>query len=230
MSEIRDNRGLYKKYLDYITKSKLIQSYLKDRLSIVKVANLYNVSKTVIHTYLKHYKIPTRTKSEARVGIRFSEKHKQRLREINSGKNSCHWQGGLPKCLDCGKELSRYGCKFCWECFNKPKNNANFGRVTKYYHLKYNKTYFRSGWEANFAKWCDGSGIKWKYESKTFDLGNTTYTPDFYLPEFDCWIEIKGFFREKAKEKINIFLKLYPELNFKLFEKSDLFEYGVIKK
>jgi len=51
--------------------------------------------------------------------------------------------------------------------------------------------------------------MKWKYEPKTFDLGNTTYTPDFYLTEFDCWIEIKGWFRIDAKRKIKKFKKLY---------------------
>jgi predicted nuclease of restriction endonuclease-like RecB superfamily len=62
----------------------------------------------------------------------------------------------------------------------------------------------KSGWEEAFAKWCDRNKTKWLYESKTFNLGETTYTPDFYLSESDTYIEIKGFWRDDAKKKFYI--------------------------
>ena len=100
--------------------------------------------------------------------------------------------------------------------------------VFHHFNIYYKTINFRSSWEANFAKWCDGSGIKWEYEPKAFNLGNTTYRPDFYLPEFDCWIEIKGYWRKDAREKVNKFISLNPSINFKLFEKQELQEIGVI--
>jgi hypothetical protein len=147
------------------------------------------------------------------------------------GKNSIGWKDGRPKCLGCGKQIS-YGHKRCKSCqgksvrgklsphFGKP---APHGRWTKYHNIK-----FRSTWEANFAKWCYGSGIKWQYEAKAFDLGTTTYTPDFYLPAFDCYVEVKGYWRTDAKEKIDKFISLNPNINFKLFEQKDLQTYGII--
>ena len=31
-----------------------------------------------------------------------------------------------PKCSDCHKQISKHGCKFCWECYLKPENNVHF--------------------------------------------------------------------------------------------------------
>jgi predicted nuclease of restriction endonuclease-like RecB superfamily len=86
----------------------------------------------------------------------------------------------------------------------------------------------RSSWELNFAKWCDLSGIEWVYESKTFELGNTTYTPDFYLPEFDLWIEIKGYWRDDARIKFKKFKRLYKTINIEVFDKLILKRIGII--
>jgi predicted nuclease of restriction endonuclease-like RecB superfamily len=79
---------------------------------------------------------------------------------------------------------------------------------------------FRSNWESTFAKFLILSRIKWRYESKTFDLGDTTYTPDFYLPELNAYIEIKGYFSEKAKEKINNFRKVYKRINLIVIDET----------
>ena len=44
-------------------------------------------------------------------------------------------------------------------------------------------------------------------EIKTFDLGYTTYTPDFYLSETKEYIEIKGWVTDKDKAKFKGFTK-----------------------
>lgn len=76
--------------------------------------------------------------------------------------------------------------------------------------------FFRSAWEANFARILNHVGIEWEYEPKTFDFkditrGTVNYTPDFYLPEFGKWIEIKGWMDKKSKLKIDRFRKRYPD-------------------
>ena len=86
----------------------------------------------------------------------------------------------------------------------------------------------RSSWEVAFAQWLDLSRYKWLYESKTFDLGNTTYTPDFYLPEFDCYIEIKGRSLDYFKKKLKLFKKLFSNINYKILYKKDLEKLGVM--
>lgn len=84
------------------------------------------------------------------------------------------------------------------------------------------------GWAGAFAKWCDNNKIKWQYEPKTFDLGNTTYTPDFYLPESDTYIEVKGFWRDDAREKFILFKQLYSRVNLVLLTKKELKILGVL--
>lgn len=49
---------------------------------------------------------------------KLSESHKGKV-----GKLSSHWKGGLPKCIDCGKELKSYNSKRCNKC---SANTDNF--------------------------------------------------------------------------------------------------------
>lgn len=149
--------------------------------------------------------------------------------------NGCYKDGRecLPKyCKDCGKKLKLYTAIYCKKCSEKlfsGKNSCKYGKPGSHgLWGVYKGINMRSSWELNFAKWCDLSGIKWNYESKTFDLGNTTYTPDFYLPEFDCYIEIKGWWREDAKIKFKRFKKLYKNINIEVFDKSVLQNLDII--
>lgn len=100
--------------------------------------------------------------------------------------------------------------KEAWEngCYLErplPKHGKGIGG----YH---NGIWMRSSWELEFAKNLDDNNIKWKYESKRFKLSNgKTYTPDFYICHLNLWVEIKGYWHEKAKIKFNMFLSEYPE-------------------
>lgn len=56
----------------------------------------------------------------------------------------------------------------------------------------YNGYRFRSRLEARWAVFFDVLGIKYEYEKEGFDLGEAGwYLPDFWLPTFGCWVEIK---------------------------------------
>lgn len=46
--------------------------------------------------------------------------------------------------------------------------------------------------EGVFADQLDKAGIKWLYEPRRFKTSQGTYLPDFFLPEFNIWVEIKG--------------------------------------
>ena len=57
----------------------------------------------------------------------------------------------------------------------------------------YNGYRFRSRLEARWAVFFDTAGIKYEYEKEGFDLGKLGfYLPDFWLPDNNTWIEIKG--------------------------------------
>lgn len=102
------------------------------------------------------------------------------------------------------------------------KKNGMYGKITHGKWGKYNGIYMRSSYEIKFAFFLDCSGIEWEYEPRAFDLGEMTYTPDFYLLEFDCYIEIKGYWRDDAKEKYNKFKRQYPEIKIKLLNEKTL--------
>jgi len=84
-----------------------------------------------------------------------------------------------------------------------------------------NNIYFYSRWEANFARLLNLLNIEWIFQAKTFDLRTQTYTPDFYLPKYDIWIEIKNFLSDYSKNRDDKFRKLYPDKNLILILKED---------
>lgn len=58
----------------------------------------------------------------------------------------------------------------------------------------YNGYRFRSRLEARWAVFFDTLGIQYEYEPEGFKLSDGTIClPDFYLPAFDYYVEIKGF-------------------------------------
>lgn len=97
-----------------------------------------------------------------------------------------------------------------------------------------NNIYFRSAWEANIARYYNFVGIEWQFEPKTFIFHNITrgsvsYTPDFYLPKEDKWIEVKGWMDGKSKTKLKRFKQQYPE-EYKKLELIQRKEYNEIKR
>lgn len=85
--------------------------------------------------------------------------------------------------------------------------------------------------EEEFARLLDFYKIGWMYEPRSFPLGwnnndsvKEMFTPDFYLPELDLYIELttmkQALLREK-KRKMRLMKELYPEVNIKLLNKRD---------
>lgn len=50
----------------------------------------------------------------------------------------------------------------------------------------------RSRLEARWAKFFQEIGIKWEYEKEGYESNNIKYLPDFWLPEQNTFLEIKG--------------------------------------
>ena len=85
--------------------------------------------------------------------------------------------------------------------------------------------------EAEFARLLDFYGLSWQYEPRTFVLRAdkegrpvVAFTPDFYLPDQDLYVEITTIKPRQVKRKnrkIRWLLEHYPEINIKLFKRSD---------
>lgn len=85
--------------------------------------------------------------------------------------------------------------------------------------------YFRSRWEANYARFLSFIGIKWEYESKTFwfhkiKRGTRSYTPDFFLPKISEYHEVKGWMDKKSKTRLNRMKKYYPDVKIVIIGKE----------
>jgi hypothetical protein len=85
--------------------------------------------------------------------------------------------------------------------------------------------------ERQFAKLLDFYGIPWEYEPRTFTLstdrhGHPTeaFTPDFYLPTFDLYIEITTLKQKlvtKKNRKARRLMELYPQVQVKVLYQRD---------
>jgi len=103
-----------------------------------------------------------------------------------------------------------------------------YGKSPCWKRLLYHNIWLRSSYELNFAQYLDSKNIKWEYEIKRFNLGNKTYTPDFYLPEINQYIEIKGWWKKEVLNKFLAFKLLYPEIKIKVLMQEDLKTIGVL--
>ena len=55
----------------------------------------------------------------------------------------------------------------------------------------YNEVTFKSRLEARWAVFFDVLGVEWLYEYEGYQLESGWYVPDFWLPQFKTWVEIK---------------------------------------
>jgi hypothetical protein len=86
--------------------------------------------------------------------------------------------------------------------------------------------------EEEFARILDYYGIPWEYEPRSFDLewdeaGNVkvAFTPDFFLPEQDLFVELTTLRPKlvtKKNRKLRRMKELYPDINVQLWKRSDL--------
>jgi hypothetical protein len=51
---------------------------------------------------------------------------------------------------------------------------------------------FRSRLEARWAVFFDALGIEWQYEPEGYEKNGIRYLPDFWLPQTQTWVEVKG--------------------------------------
>jgi hypoxanthine phosphoribosyltransferase len=91
---------------------------------------------------------------------------------------------------------------------------------------------FANDAERECAKVLDFYGVPWEYEPRTFALEHDAdgrvieaFTPDFYLPEQDLYVEItvmKQALVTRKNRKLRKLRALYPDVRIKLFYKRDV--------
>ena len=100
--------------------------------------------------------------------------------------------------------------------------------------IKNNKRSFAHESEYDFAELLSLYGVKWIYEPISFPLKwgsdgsiKKMFTPDFYLPEHNLFLEITTMNQNlvtKKNKKIKLAKKLFPNVRFKI-----IYEYQYIE-
>lgn len=95
--------------------------------------------------------------------------------------------------------------------------------------------------EEIFANLLDFYRVAWEYEPRSFPIqwdkdGRVleSFTPDFYLPQFDLYVELttmKQSLVTKKNRKIKLLRQIYPQVNIQVFYQKDfenlIFKYGL---
>ncbi|MGD0500759.1 MAG: hypothetical protein ABSC23_20275 [Bryobacteraceae bacterium] len=103
------------------------------------------------------------------------------------------------------------------------------------------KKVFANQSEEMFANLLDFYRIAWEYEPRSFAVqydrdGSAleSFTPDFYLPEFDLYVELttmKQALVTRKNRKVRLLRQLYPHINIQVFYQKDfenlIFKYGL---
>jgi hypothetical protein len=103
------------------------------------------------------------------------------------------------------------------------------------------KNVFMHPSEEIFANLLDFYRVAWDYEPRSFPIqwdkdGRVleAFTPDFYLPEFDLYVELttmKQSLVTKKNHKVKLLRMIYPSVNIQVFYQKDfenlIFKYGL---
>ena len=98
--------------------------------------------------------------------------------------------------------------------------------------------------EQVFANLLDFYRVAWEYEPRSFPVRwepdgriAEAFTPDFYLPEFDLYVELttmKQSLVTRKNRKVKLLRALYPSVNIQVFYQKDfenlVFKYGLAER
>lgn len=155
------------------------------------------------------------------------------------------------KCAICGKyfyappiQIRRGGAKFCSKiCYARfvsrnpelyPRTQTRRGSGGRRADLE-NK-YFRSSWEANYARYLNflvrqRQIVSWSFEAESFEFpvkrGTRFYTPDFKVVNLNGSVEyheIKGWMDQRSRTKLNRMKKHHPHIKLLLIEQRAYYE------
>lgn len=103
--------------------------------------------------------------------------------------------------------------------------NANMAYVQKPRSIQtsYKGYLFRSRLEARWAVFFDAVDAVWSYEPCGYDLSdNVRYLPDFYLPDLDMFVEVKGYMSGKDADKVRVFRDAMSDSRYPLLVVGEL--------
>jgi hypothetical protein len=113
------------------------------------------------------------------------------------------------KCEFCGKDYKKpigEKTKYCSKTCQNTAQSSGFHKIPSNGRMGFRKDlpdnyFFKSSLEADYARWCEATNKPYVYEHKTFtvkyDGRDKQYTPDFYHPDEDRYVELKAIRRDR---------------------------------
>lgn len=177
------------------------------------------------------------------------EAARKRARACGPGKRWAAGKEFVPrdKCLTCGTPFyappvlrRRGGGKYCSvRCKAKAMTAGQFPQVTNGRRGKGGRRddlggrYFRSRWEANWARYLNllketGSIIEWEFEPVTFEFEGIKRGAMFYTPDFRITLpggatkfqEVKGYMDQRSATKLKRMKKYHPAVVVELIDRQ----------
>ena len=113
---------------------------------------------------------------------------------------------------------------------SKRQSLNNSGGRCKWFEVAGQKV--QGTWERDMALKFEEDGVNW-YKPKlnrdvlryTLDDKEKSYTPDFYLPDEDLYIEVKGHWWGNDKNKMKAVLEQHQDKRIVIVEKDDFYKF-----
>ena len=138
----------------------------------------------------------------------------------NAGKSSPHKGKKLEEIV--GKERAAIIKKNT----SRRMSIKNNGGRSKWYEVAGQKV--QGTWERNIALKFEEMGINWSKPKTNNDIWEykldnkiKSYAPDFYLPDLNIWLEIKGYWWGNDRQKMDIVQQTYPNRKIIIIEETD---------
>lgn len=200
----------------------LLRLYVQEERTTDDICRILRIGRSgsTLNKLLELAGIPKRTPSES-VALQWkgNEERRRKAAEGMSRRQRAYFAaGGKPLIMS---EEARRRLSLA----RRGPGNPMYGRrgplASAYGKVRHGKAGWRpdlgmvvfSRWEANFIRVLNYQGIAWEYEPKAFPLilpdgRQATYIPDFRIGS--RWVELKGYWRPDAREKVEAFRQQYP--------------------
>lgn len=207
------------------------------KIDFIDSDNIYYKSNNIILCKSCHKEVASRiNKIYCNTYCYINNINKTKSRQSSRIEKICIVCGKANRVIKCFKNDTRgsFCNRYCMAIHKSRTASGSFSHCKGGKREDLNNQYFRSSWEANYARYLNflkkHSSIRdWQYEKKTFEFpvkkGTRFYTPDFWIQENkdkEYYVEVKGQMDQKSKTKLNRMKKYYPEIEIRLVQKKEM--------
>src|SRR5690606_28819161 len=146
--------------------------------------------------------------------IRVFNNAKSQSNNIKSGKTKNNWKDGIMS-EETRRKISLKRSEFI-------NNNPSW---CKYYTINNGEKDIKvqGSYEKRLAEYFNKNNIKWDRKRINYNKVNH-YTPDFYLIDYDIYIEAKGWLKDRDIIKMKKVINEYPNIKIKLLFDKEISE------